>query len=319
MVDLSVVIPVYRAEACLTELHRRVTAAVLPITKDFEIIFVEDCGGDDSWPLIAQLAQEDSRVKGLQLSRNFGQHYAITAGLDHSSGEAIVVMDCDLQDTPEEIPRLYAKLKEGFDVVVARRQKRTDSAIKLASSALFYKLFRYLSDIPYDGRVGNFRLISRKVADIFVAMPERLRFFGPMVDWMGFPMATVDVRHGERFAGESSYSYRKLFGLARNAIIAYSNKPLRIAVNMGIGISAVSFALGSHMIVRKFTQGIPVAGWTSIIVSIYFMGGLTVTLLGVIGIYLGETFDAIKRRPLYLVARSTSNPISTPKSVNFGG
>jgi dolichol-phosphate mannosyltransferase len=242
----------------------------------------------------------------MQLSRNFGQHYAITAGLDYSKGEWIVVMDCDLQDAPEEIPRLYTKALEGYDVVVARRQERTDSALKLLTSSLFYSCFRYLSDIQYDGRVGNFRIISRRVADAFGQMRERLRLFNGMIDWMGFPAAAVDVAHGKRFVGKSTYSYRKLFRLATDAIIAYSNKPLRLAVGLGMTISAASFAFGSYIIFRKITHGIPVAGWPSLIVSIYFMGGLTLTLLGVIGLYLGEAFDEMKRRPLYIVRRMTS-------------
>ncbi len=302
---LSVVIPVYRAEECLEELHRRLTSTLEALTEDYEIIFVEDGGGDGSWNLISALAQRDRRVQGLQLSRNFGQHYAITAGIDYSIGDWVLVMDCDLQDPPEEIPRLYAKALEGYDVVVARRQERTDPFIKLAASTAFYAVFRYLSDLPYDGRVGNFRLISRRVADSFTRMRERLRLFSGMVDWMGFPTSAIDVMHGERFAGKSSYNFRKLFALAKDAILAYSNKPLKLAVGLGMSLSMASFCFGAYFIVRKLTQGIPVVGWTSLIVSIYFMGGLILTLLGVIGIYLGETFDETKRRPLYFVRRAT--------------
>jgi glycosyltransferase involved in cell wall biosynthesis len=304
---LSVVIPVYRAAECLEELHRRLTAALALVTESYEIILVEDCGGDGSWDIIARLAGRDPRVKGLQLSRNFGQHYAITAGLDGAKGEWVVVMDCDLQDAPEEIVRLHAKALEGYDVVVARRQERTDSRVKLFCSSIFYALFRYVSDIPYDGTVGNYRIISYRVVEALGQMRERLRFFAGMVDWMGFPATSIDVKHGHRFAGDSSYDLRRLFKLAKDAVIAYSNKPLRIAVGLGMAISAVSFAFGSYIIFRKLTYGIPVVGWSSLIVSIYFMGGLTFTLIGVIGIYLGEAFDEVKRRPLYVVRRATSD------------
>jgi dolichol-phosphate mannosyltransferase len=307
----SVVVPVYKSKECLEELHRRLAAALRTITEDYEIILVEDCGGDGSWEVIVELAARDARVTGLQMSRNFGQHYAITAGLDQSRGDWVVVMDGDLQDAPEEIPRLYAKALEGYDVVVARRVGRTDDAPKLFASSLFYALFHYFSDVPhvlYDESIGNFRIISRRVADAFGRMRERLRIFSGMVDWMGFPMASVDVAHGKRFAGESSYDFRKLALLAKDVIIAYSNKPLRLAVNFGLGISGVSFAFGSYIIYRKLTQGIPIVGWTSLIVSIYFMGGLTLTLIGVIGIYLGEAFDEMKQRPLYIVRRATFDP-----------
>src|SRR5688572_25417042 len=174
MPHVSIVTPVYRAEGCIEELYRRLVAALSPITQDFEIVMVEDCGGDRSWDIIRELARKDPRVKGLQFSRNFGQHYGITAGIDHCDGDWVVVMDCDLQDQPEEIPRLYAKALEGYDVVLARRGRRTEGAGRRAMSWLFYRIFSWLADTEYDGDAGNFRIISRKVVVNCRRMREQL-------------------------------------------------------------------------------------------------------------------------------------------------
>jgi dolichol-phosphate mannosyltransferase len=193
MPHLSVVIPVYKAEGCLGVLYERLKHSLEQITQDFEIILVEDCGGDRSWDIILELAQKDSRVRGIQFSRNFGQHYGITAGLDHCDGDWVVVMDCDLQDPPEEIPRLYEKAQEGYDVVLARRGKRQDPPLKRLTSWLFYKVFNYFTELQYDGQVGNFRIMSRLVVENFCLMREQLRFFGGLIDWMGFPIVTPNL------------------------------------------------------------------------------------------------------------------------------
>src|SRR3990167_4056633 len=200
---ISVIVPVYKAETSLDELYFRLKTSLEEISLDFEILLVEDCGGDRSWQIIERLAKADPRVLGIQLSRNFGQHYGITAGLDCCRGEWVVVMDCDLQDRPEEIPRLYTKAREGYDVVLARRGRRNDPALKRLTSWLFYRVFSFLSDMDYDGDTGNFRIVSRKVVTSFRSMRERLRFFGGLVTWMGFPTASIDVQHDERFAGET--------------------------------------------------------------------------------------------------------------------
>lgn len=299
--DISIVVPVYKAEHSLPELYRRLVESVGTITAAFELIFVEDCGGDRSWEIIKTLAQQDCRVKGIQFSRNFGQHYGITAGLDHSAGDWVVVMDCDLQDQPEEIPNLYAKAQQGFDVVLARRGKRKDPLTKRINSWAYYKVFNYLADTNYDGQVGNFRIISRKVADSFTLMRENLRFFGGLVDWMGFPTASIDVQHSERFEGKSTYTFLKLIKLASEIIIAYSDKPLRLSIKLGFIMSSLAFVYGSYILIRALMFGSPVLGWSSLIVSLFFIGGVIIGNLGIIGIYLGKTFDEIKKRPLYIV------------------
>lgn len=302
---ISVVIPVYNAEHCLDELYRRLKAALENISTNFEIVLVEDYGGDNSWQVIERLAAADSRVRGIQFSRNFGQHYGITAGLDVCQGDWVVVMDCDLQDRPEEILRLYAKAQEGYDIVLARRGTRRDPPLKRMTSWLYYKIFSYLADIEYDGESGNFRIMSRKVVSNFRRMGEQLRFFGGLVQWMGFPTASIEVEHAERFEGKSSYTFAKLWKLASETIIAHSDKPLRLAVRFGFLMAFFSFFYGAYILGRAMFYSSPIPGWSSLIVSLYFIGGIIIGILGILGIYLGKTFDESKKRPLYIIRRAT--------------
>ena len=302
MSHIGIVVPVYKAEDCLYELYKRLKAALETITVDFEIILIEDRGGDRSWEIIEELAKQDPRVKGLQFSRNFGQHYGITAGLDHSDSDWVVIMDCDLQDRPEEIKELYAKAQEGFEVVVARRISRKHGFFKKLFSGFFYRVLNYLADLNYDPAVGNFRIISRKVVENFLQMREELRFFGALIDWMGFPTASIEVSHADRFRGETTYTFRKLLKLAGDAILAYSDKPLRFAIKLGFLVATVAFIFGLSVLYRAYFYGVPVTGWASLIVSIYFLGGMIISILGIIGIYLGKTFDQTKQRPLYILS-----------------
>ncbi len=304
---ISVVIPVYKAEKILDELYQRLRDALQPISPDFEIVLVEDCGGDRSWDVIERLAAADPRVVGLQFSRNFGQHYGITAGMDQCRGDWVVVMDCDLQDAPEEIPRLYAKALEGYDVVLALRGQRQDPPLKRLTSWLFYRLFSYLADIRFDGDSGNFRIMSRQVVKNFNRMREQLRFFGGHVQWMGFPTTGIQVQHAERAEGKSTYTFAKLWKLAADTIIAYSDKPLRMAARLGLTMAAVSFGFGAFILIRSMIHSSPIPGWSSLIVSLYFIGGLIIGILGIMGVYLGKAFDETKKRPLYIVRRLTPN------------
>ena len=306
MAHLSVVIPVYKAEDCLHELYRRLSESLGTITADFEIWLIEDGGDDGSWDVIKRIAKSDRRVKGLKFSRNFGQHHGITAGLDHCTGDWVVVMDCDLQDRPEEIPNLYSKAKEGYDVVLARRVHRKDKPSKALGSKFFYWVFSYLTETQYNKDVGNFRIVSKKVVKNLLSMREQLRFFGGLVYWLGFSTASVEVQHDPRFKGETTYTFKKLYKLAFEAIIEHSDKPLRLCVKFGFTMAAVSFCLGVFLLSRALYLRSPVLGWSSLIVSMYFLGGIIITILGVIGIYLGKTFDETKRRPLYIIADSTA-------------
>lgn len=308
---ISVVIPVYKAERVLDELYRRLKLALETVTTAFEIVLVEDCGGDRSWEVIERLSAADPRVHGLQFSRNFGQHYGITAGLDHCNGDWVIVMDCDLQDRPEEIPRLYAKAQEGFDVVLALRGPRKDPLSKRISSWLFYRIFSYLADIDIDGDSGNFRIMSRQVVENFGLMREQLRFFGGHVQWMGFPTTGIEVQHAEREEGKSTYTFAKLRKLAVETILAYSDKPLRMAISLGLLMAAVSFGFGGLILGRAMLYGTAIPGWASLMVSLYFIGGLIIGILGILGVYLGKTFDEVKRRPLYIVRRMTSSAVTS--------
>jgi len=302
---VSVVVPVYKAENSLDELYRRLKTALEGISPDFEIVLIEDCGNDNSWQVIERLATADPRIRGIQFSRNFGQHYGISAGLDICQGDWVVVMDCDLQDRPEEIPRLYAKAQEGYDIVLAQRGPRRDLLLKRITSWLFYKIFSYLADIEYDGESGNFRIMSRKVIVNFCQMREQLRFFGGLVQWMGFPTASIQVEHAERFEGKSTYTFAQLWKLASEAIIAYSDKPLRLAVRLGFLMAFFSFCYGAYILGHALIYGSAIPGWSSLIVSLYFIGGIIIAILGILGIYLGKTFDETKKRPLYIIRRAT--------------
>jgi dolichol-phosphate mannosyltransferase len=309
---ISVVIPVYKAEKMLDELYTRLRDALETVSTNFEIVLVEDCGGDRSWQVIERLAQADPRVVGLQFSRNFGQHYGITAGMDQCRGDWVVVMDCDLQDAPEEIPRLYHKAREGYDVVLALRGQRQDPPLKRFTSWLFYRLFSYLADIDFSGDSGNFRIMSRQVVKNFNRMREQLRFFGGHVQWMGFPTTGLQVRHAERADGTSTYTFAKLWKLAADTIIAYSDKPLRMAARLGLSMAAVSMAFGAYILIRSLIHSSPIPGWSSLIVSLYFIGGLIIGILGIMGVYLGKAFDETKKRPLYIVRRLTPNAGEMP-------
>ncbi|HJX52730.1 MAG TPA: glycosyltransferase family 2 protein [Polyangia bacterium] len=306
-IDLSVVVPVYRGAPFLHELHRRLVASLTPLVARFEIVLVEDGGPDESWSIIEDLARQDPRVRGVALSRNFGQHHAITAGLRHARGQWIVVMDGDLQDPPEEIANLWAKAQQGHDCVLARRVRRDDASSKRLSSWLFYRVFNYLADLNYryDGTVANFSLISRRVADAINGMGEAVRFYGGFLMWMGFSKAYVDVRHVRRRGGESGYTFFKLMKLATNIILAHSNKPLRLCVYAGLLLSTLAFVGAVVHVVRVVVHGSPVMGWTSLIVSVWFGTGAIILALGIIGLYVDRIFTEVKHRPLYIVRKTT--------------
>lgn len=300
---LSIVSPVYKAEQIIDELVQRIRDAVEEITPDYEIILVEDGGGDGSWEKITWHSDRDSRVKGIKLSRNFGQHNAITAGLDHCRGDWVVVMDCDLQDRPEEIPRLYAEALEGYDIVYARRKQRQDSFFKKTYSAVFYKLFAWLSGVPQDGTIANFGIYSAKAIQTVNQLREPMRSFATMIKWVGFRSSGIDVVHAERHGGKSTYSFKKLLHLALDISLAYSDKPLRMTVKLGVIISFSALLFGVYTLYKYFTGQITEPGFTSLILSIWFLSGLIIFTLGVLGLYIGKVFDGIKNRPLYIIEK----------------
>ena len=305
MAHLSIVAPVFREEGNVTEFCRRVSQAVSAITSDFEIILVEDGGGDDSWRIIREQSVADARVKGLKFSRNFGQHYAITAGLDIADGDWTVVMDSDLQDRPEVIPELYAKAQDGFDVVFVARQDRPEGWLYRLFQGLFYGALKYLSGSQYDPKHGNFSIISRKVLNDFRSLNESMRFYGGILFWLGYPRASITAIHGRRHGGRSVYTLGKRFRLAAEIIIAHSDRPLRMSIGLGFTMALLSFVYGLYIIVRALLGTVVIQGWASLIVSVYFVGGMILVVLGINGIYLGKMYNETKRRPLYVVAERT--------------
>jgi dolichol-phosphate mannosyltransferase len=299
---ISVVSPVYRAEKIVDELVRRNVLALSAITDDFEIILVEDCGPDNSWDKIVENCRKDSRVKGIKLSKNFGQHHAITAGLDHASGDWVVVMDCDLQDQPEEIIKLYEKTKEGYDIVYARRANRQDGFVKKLASQAFRWVFEWLSGIAIDKTIANFGIYNQKVIEATAQLREPMRDFNPMIRWVGFRSTSIDVVHASRYEGKSSYNFKKMANLALSTILAYSDKPLRMTVKLGLLISVLSFLFAIFNLFEYMTGRITQPGFTTLILSLWIIGGLIIFVLGIVGLYIGKIFEAVKHRPLYVIS-----------------
>jgi len=304
MTYLSVVIPVYECSEALPELTNRLHNALEKISNDYEIIFVNDASPENDWDLIQQLAKKDERIKGINFSRNFGQHNAITAGLQNVKGEWIVVMDGDLQDQPEEIIKLYQKTKDGFEIVLGQRIERRDSFLKKIFSKLFYKIFGYLTDSDLDSSVSNFGIFNRKVINALLSMKDYIRFFPTMIQWVGFNKYYVPVIHAERKEGKSAYTFLKLLRLAINNMIAFSDKPLRLTTKIGFFISLSSLVLGILYLILYMTGKIQQLGFTSLILSIWFLAGGIIFILGIIGLYVGKTFESVKKRPIYIIKDS---------------
>lgn len=300
-IKISIVAPAYKCSECIEELYGRLILSLEKITDSFEIIFVNDGSPDNDWEVIKEVVGEDKRVKGINLSRNFGQHYAITAGLDHASGDWIVVMDCDLQDQPEEIEKMYNKAIEGYDVVVGRREVRKDPFFKKMSSKLFYKVYSYFTEVDTDSSIANFGVYSKKVISNYRKMKEQNRNFPFSVKWLGFTSTYVNVIHSERFAGKTSYNFNKLLNFAIDSIVSQSNKPLRLSIKFGFTLSFLSFMYGLFLIIKYFVTDIGVQGWTSTMVSLFFIAGLLLANMGLLGLYIGKIFDETKNRPLYII------------------
>jgi polyisoprenyl-phosphate glycosyltransferase len=301
MPHISIVSPVYGCRTCLYELYIRLKETLEKITLDFEIILVNDGSPDGAWETIVEIARKDQRVKGIDLSRNFGQHYALTAGLNKAKGDWVVLMDCDLQDKPEEIIKLFNKAIEGNDIVLARRSNRRDGFFKKSSSVLYYKCLSYFTGTKIDASIGTFRIISKKVVDSFNTMNEKLRFFGGMINWLGYKETFVDVEHGQRPSGASSYSFKKKLHLGASGILSFSDKPLKLAIKMGIIILLLSGIYIGYKVISNLLYGTQAIGWTSLIAAIFFCTGLIIFVLGIIGLYIGKIFNEVKGRPSYII------------------
>lgn len=306
MIEISVVSPVYRSAPIVRSFVDRLLNVLDSLHTSYEIILVDDASPDEAWKKIEAVATTHSTVKAIQLSRNFGQHYAITAGLDAAKGNWVIVMDSDLQDRPEEIIALYSKAKEGYDIVLCSREDRTDGWFKKFSSKMFYRFLSFITGKKVDHTVANFGIYHRKVISEIIGMRESIRYFPMMVLWVGFRSTTISVPHGEREEGRSAYNFKKLFKLGIDIILSYSDRPLQLVAATGVIISMITLIVALVTLIRYFNHDITVQGYTSLMLSIWFLGGLIIATLGIVGLYVGKTFQGIKNRPLY-ITRKTIN------------
>jgi dolichol-phosphate mannosyltransferase len=303
MTLISIVVPCYNEELVVGKLHARLRSTLLTLADfDFEILFVDDGSIDSTGEVIQGLMETSSEIKLITLSRNFGHSFAVTAGIDHSNGDAIILIDSDLQDPPEVIPEMVEKWTKGADVVYGVRTKRIgESVLKKVSAKYFYRLLRSFSDTEIPADTGDFRLISRRVADVLKEMPERDRFIRGMVSWTGFNQIGLPYERDPRFAGKTKYSLRKMIRFASDAIFSFSTVPLKLAILLGTGASLLAFAgIFYALYVRVFTDQW-IEGWTITIISILFMGGIQLVTIGILGQYLGRIYLSSKARPLYVV------------------
>lgn len=302
--DLSIISPIYKGEKMLDELVSRIMATVCTITEDYEIILVNDQSPDGSWPVIERICKTNNRVKGINLSRNFGQHYAITAGLSQAKGEWVVVMGCDLQDTPEEIKNLYTKAQEGYDSVFAQRVERKDKFLKRLSSIVFYKVFSFLTDSKQDETVANFGIYHRKVVNAILSMGDSIRYFPIMAQWVGFRKGYLPIEHGARKEGKSSYSLFKLLKLASDNMIGFSDRPLRLMLTFGFYVVITSVLIALWYFFKYAMGWIEVDGFTTLVISLWLLAGLIIMLIGVTGLYIGKIFDRVKGRPTFIISET---------------
>jgi len=291
----------------LDKLVYEIQKVMLQMNVTYEIVLVDDRSPDNSWEIMQQLSAKFPHVKSIRLSKNFGQHPAIMAAISNASGEWIVVMDCDLQDQPKEIIKLYNKTKEGFDIVLASRKNRQDGFLKKASSKLFSMVYSYLTETKFDNTIANFGIYHSKVIDKVIQMNDYIKSFPLFVNWVGFKSVAIEVEHAERDSGKSSYSYSKLMSLAFNTIISFSNKPLKLFVKFGLLISIFSFAFGLVTIYRYLSGEITVLGYSSLMVSIWFLSGVLITTIGIVGIYIGKIFDQSKGRAPFIIDKIINN------------
>jgi polyisoprenyl-phosphate glycosyltransferase len=298
--ELSVVVAVYSCVECLPALHERLVRTLEQLVASFEVVFVDDGSPDGAWDVIARIAAEDARVRAVRLSRNFGQHAAITAGLAETQGRRIVVMDCDLQDPPEEIPRLYERALAGYDIVFARRKWRRDSIFRRTAARAYFRLLNRLAQARIDGEYGTFSIISRPVRDAYLSIGDRGRHYLFILYWLGFEQAAVDVPHAPRAAGQSSYTFGKLVGHAFEGLFFQTTVLLRWIVYFGF-LVALGCVLLAGVFAAIFVLGNPPPGWTSLAVIILVIGGFIIMSTGVTGLYIGKIFEQVKGRPLYVV------------------
>lgn len=298
---ISIVSPVYKAEKSIEKLVDEIQKTMLLINCNYEIILVDDRSPDNCWDVMQKISEKHKEVKSIRLSKNFGENPAIMAGLTYAKGDWIVVMDCDLQDQPKEIKNLYSKALEGYDVVLARRENRQDNFFKRLSSKMFYTVFNYLSGIEINNEVANFGIYNSKVIKSIDKINDYIKFFPLFIKWVGFKSTSIVVEHSEREDGKSSYNLVKLISLAFDTIISFSDKPLKIFTFIGLSISTISFFSGCYYLIQALTGQIKEPGFSSLIISIWLLSGIIISTIGIVGIYLGKTFNQVKNRPIFII------------------
>jgi glycosyltransferase involved in cell wall biosynthesis len=299
-IELSVVVPVYGCADCLQPLHARLTSTLRDLGVSYDLIFVDDDSPDGAWDVLQRLALEDPAVQAVRLSRNFGQQAAITAGIAEARSRWTVVIDCDLQDPPEVIPTLYARALEGFEIVLARRVRKQHSRFRLFAARLYFKFIGLFLGVHISGEFGSFSIISAKVREAFLRVPDRDRHYLPILFWLGFKRGEIEYEHARRPVGESSYSVRALLRLASEGVFFQTTTLLRWIVYFGFAVAGAGLLLAIALIVLTIVVN-PPPGWTSLAVLVLLVGGFMIVSTGVTGLYIGKIFQQVKGRPLYVV------------------
>ena len=305
MIEISIVIPVFNEQDTITELHNRLQASVSSITPNYELIFVNDGSKDFTLLKLIELAEHDHRVKYISFSRNFGHQIALSAGSDHCKGKAVVIIDGDLQDPPELIPALYKRFMEGYEVVYARRTKRRgENLFKRTTAKLFYRIMKRMTSFDFPLDVGDFRLVDRKIVEYLKQMPEQNKFLRGQTAWLGFRQTFVDFERDSRKAGRTGYPLVKMIRLALDGITAFSDAPLRLVTNLGLSISLCAFIIILYALYSHYFLHQTITGWTSLIISSMFIGGIQLLSIGIIGEYISRINSNVRNRPLYIVEKT---------------
>jgi len=305
-IDISIVVPVYGCDAALPELANRIRDELSRMDRSYELILIDDCGPGQTWEIITQLAKQDPAVRGIKMSRNFGQHAAITAGLEHTTGQWGVVMDCDLQDPPEDIHRLYQKATEGNDIVYAKRKEKQHSWLKKATAHLYFMLLNAFTRQNIEGEYGSFSIISRRVINAYLRFEDRERHYLFILYWLGFPSAHIEYEHARRHSGKSAYKLSQLLMHALSGLFFQTTILLHWIIYIGFITSAAGVMFAAYFVYRYFSGAI-LPGWTSLVVLILIIGGMILVSSGIIGLYIGRIFDQVKGRPLYIVQETTGS------------
>lgn len=303
MIQLSIIIPIYNEEANIPPLYERLKKVAANITPAHEFIFINDGSRDRSIDLLRDLAARDSSVKYINFSRNFGHQIAVTAGLDHSKGEAVVIIDADLQDPPELIAEMVAKMKEGYEVVYAKRRSRVgESFLKRYTAKRFYRILARITSISIPVDTGDFRIMDKRIVEVLRNMPEQQKFLRGQISWVGFKQTYVEYDRNERNAGDTGYTYKKMIRFALDGITSFSNLPLKVATAMGFVVSFITFFVILYALYARFISKDYVAGWTSLMLAILFIGGVQLICIGIIGEYISRLSANVRNRPLYIMS-----------------